>query len=1083
MTMRNDHRPDVEREMELLKDFQRNTVDYVHERLWDPAGTGRFLVADEVGLGKTLVARGLVAKAIDRLWDETPGSRIDIVYICSNAQIAEQNLRRLTVAEYETVRADRLSMLPMVVAKLRDSRVNILSLTPGTSMSVSDGTGKAEERALLHHLLAVGLGSPAVLRQRGWNRFFRGWVQERNYPRRLDDPRFQDIDREFARRFVDQLRVEPFEPGLSPAGRQLGPTTVLEAATRIARSVAHSTLPDDCGVPPRWRDVWLRIVGRMRHLVATAAVDLLDPDLVILDEFQRFRQYLRDDVPDDHRDHDAIELARTIFDHRREHHATRVLLLSATPFVMYSAPGATRGQSHVDDFLLTTTFLSDRRAAEGIARRQQVVREAAMGQGDLDEAARAAREVERDLRRVMCRTERLAQSEERDGMLAPQPTPPMLPTAKEIATLAAATRLGSIVGSQHGIFEYWRSSPYLVSMLEHYQLKDRIRAHAQEPGAEFVRTVGSEGLQLPWSRINDYQQVDLGNPKLRELWERLQRRHAHEVPWIPASMPYYSHGGAFARAAEAGLTKQLVFSSWAVVPRAISMMLSYQAEQSFTTGLTYTRDRSPVHLPWARTGDRLDSTSLFALLYPSTSLASLGDPVAIASELGRYPAPADDVRAVVRERLAGAMAHLPAGPADGATDQHWYWAVPLALDRMEDDDAFTAFLTAEEDRASRTRGEEVYRDHVHDAAGITAASLADLGRRPDDLIEVLCGLALAGPGVSALRAIGRVAPETPLTDCGLRAHAQQVASGFRSLVNTPSLHELIGARNPDAEAYWRAVLATCVDGNLQAVLDEYVHVLIESQGLQSVGETERADSLVSHLQGVLSQRPGTPRVDLYRGNGRVVEPSTEAMRTHFAARFGRESSSDDAVRTEAGIRDAFNSPFWPFVLASTSVGQEGLDFHTYCHAVVHWNLPSNPVDLEQREGRVHRYKGHAVRKNVAARFNRAALAAGESDPWRAAFAAARHDAAAAGWDELTPYWVYPGEAKIERHVPTNPLSTETARLDSLLRMVTSYRLTIGQPRQHDLAQHIGDPKEFAWMALDLAPPDRHGPPRAQLRRP
>ena len=33
--------------------------------------------------------------------------------------------------------------------------------------------------------------------------------------------------------------------------------------------------------------------------------------------------------------------------------------------------------------------------------------------------------------------------------------------------------------------------------------------------------------------------------------------------------------------------------------------------------------------------------------------------------------------------------------------------------------------------------------------------------------------------------------------------------------------------------------------------------------------------------------------------------------------------------------------------------------------VYHWNLPGNPVDLEQREGRVHRFKGHAVRLNVA----------------------------------------------------------------------------------------------------------------------
>ena len=31
------------------------------------------------------------------------------------------------------------------------------------------------------------------------------------------------------------------------------------------------------------------------------------------------------------------------------------------------------------------------------------------------------------------------------------------------------------------------------------------------------------------------------------------------------------------------------------------------------------------------------------------------------------------------------------------------------------------------------------------------------------------------------------------------------------------------------------------------------------------------------------------------------------------------------------IRAAFNSPFWPFVLATTSIGQEGIDFHWWCH--------------------------------------------------------------------------------------------------------------------------------------------------------
>jgi hypothetical protein len=49
------------------------------------------------------------------------------------------------------------------------------------------------------------------------------------------------------------------------------------------------------------------------------------------------------------------------------------------------------------------------------------------------------------------------------------------------------------------------------------------------------------------------------------------------------------------------------------------------------------------------------------------------------------------------------------------------------------------------------------------------------------------------------------------------------------------------------------------------------------------------------------------------------------------------------------------------------VGQEGLDFHPYCYRVYHWNLPSNPVDLEQREGWVHCFKDPAIRLNLAHR--------------------------------------------------------------------------------------------------------------------
>jgi hypothetical protein len=54
--------------------------------------------------------------------------------------------------------------------------------------------------------------------------------------------------------------------------------------------------------------------------------------------------------------------------------------------------------------------------------------------------------------------------------------------------------------------------------------------------------------------------------------------------------------------------------------------------------------------------------------------------------------------------------------------------------------------------------------------------------------------------------------------------------------------------------------------------------------------------------------------------------------------------------------------FRPYILRSAmyATGRRAgkiLDFHTYCHSVVDWKLPS-AVDLEQREGRVH----HTIRR-------------------------------------------------------------------------------------------------------------------------
>src|SRR4051794_26522935 len=102
-----------------LKDFQRRTVAVVCRRMLDE-GARRFLVADEVGLGKTLVARGIVARVVERLRADGV-HRVDIVYVCSNQEIARQNLGRLQLAGREDLALpSRITLLPLHLSKFAE---------------------------------------------------------------------------------------------------------------------------------------------------------------------------------------------------------------------------------------------------------------------------------------------------------------------------------------------------------------------------------------------------------------------------------------------------------------------------------------------------------------------------------------------------------------------------------------------------------------------------------------------------------------------------------------------------------------------------------------------------------------------------------------------------------------------------------------------------------------------------------------------------------------------------------------------------------------------------------------------------
>ena len=347
--------------------------------------------------------------------------------------------------------------------------------------------------------------------------------------------------------------------------------------------------------------------------------------------------------------------------------------------------------------------------------------------------------------------------------------------------------------------------------------------------------------------------------------------------------------------------------------------------------------------------------------------------------------------------------------------------------------------------------EDAWVDHV-EALRSAVRKKQIGGTVPGHALGLLVDLALGSPAICALRALRRVSPTLAWDDPTLLSAATHIAWGFRTLYNHHDTVALL--RRDSGDRYWHSAITYAARNNLQSVLDEYTHCLVESEGLIDRDPHDRVTELANAISRVLSLHPSHIEVDDPRVLYGRLRIKKFTMRGRFAMRLADYRDEEGASGRLSGVREAFNSPFQPFVLATTSIGQEGLDFHPYCHRVYHWNLPGNPVDLEQREGRIHRYKGHAIRLNVAHKHSTAVRGCGmaPADPWFTMFAEAR--SRSPNTSGLVPYWIYDGPIKVERRVPLLPYSREITRLKWLKRSVAVYRLAFGQPRQDDLLAYL-----------------------------
>ena len=993
--------------MSAPKPFQEAAVDAALVAFADRAGRRRFLVADEVGLGKTVVA-----KEVARRMSEGGKRPLVIYYIANGHSVSHQNKARIVgfLDDLERKAAvatpDRLSLI--AVSKRPDKQVLIYALTPATSFPGANARltgGRKEERAFLKVLLDRAYPAfardldPSILRLGvgdSWD-----WLVE-------------DAEKKLAvapphliRRFREALAVEFGEPGRKG----------LEQALR--------------GDPQRKIKLLkpTAFVGHLRRALALATLRHQPPDLVVLDEFQRYRQLLEEK--------DADPLLKALLEPQGSISRPAILLLSATPYRLLStrweeAQGALAHAELLEliEFLAggdvrerAKTLFSDFGAKlREIAMRGEVP--TCSLSSEIAEAARLRDALRSLLTPVISRTERdsVASGDPLSGtqFLAADPITEDFQIYRHLANSFPEDM-------RYEALPYWSSVPLPAQSLgPRYAAWKRADIKAA-PKITKMTLERRNKLDAPanWPDAKLRALSAVAPPKLLSL------------PWVPPSLPWWPLGGGWKNIAAE--PKLLMFSRFRVTPPSVAALLSFGVEASCLP-----RQRGGYEKAYRRRRFKLAAVPgpVMAAFHPSPWLIRHTDPLAKAGESVGV------IRKQVEKQLLAALPKgiIKKGAAKDRRRHRSIGRILAAIERMANlsEQSAAAWSSAVgEDRAARSA---ILK--WRQTPAIEHLSLAEL----NDLVDY----AIGAPGVVLGRALRRHDPT--ILDPSRYAELVQLSwQGFRAYLDNPVILASLPGKNAVVQ-----VMGAAIDGGLESVLDE--HFWLRAQNLPN-----GTAGLAKDLHSSLGLRAGSFS---FRSIGGV--PHKIPIRCHVAVPFG-DAETEPAIKVRGAlgpsaparpdeIRQSFNTPFWPHVLTTTSVGQEGLDFHPWCSHVVHWDLSSNPLDLEQREGRVQRYAGLAVRRRLSSLLHDEVFKGApelSGSPWHQLQNKAEKLVDASG---LRPWWVFEN-AEICRHVFERPFGRDMKRFAQLREQRMIYRLALGQPNQEDFIEVLSRGGEAAQQAL------------------
>ena len=982
-----------------LKDFQKATVEHI-VNIFKSKKQRRVLLSDEVGLGKTIVSKGVI-QAVGELSDEYgiwDDNTYRVVYICSNANIVKQNTENLGIEEVMNIDESRLSMQHFIVAKKVKSKKSkpriLIPLTPGTSFNLQTSAGNMNERALMF----------AILSHLDDFKDHKTALKNRLNIYGANGDNWTDI-------------IDKYEKDIKE-----------NVCTGYRENISKEVVNDDCYQEAK--DLLLKAIALNDYNTTNKAITLfriifckismkeLNPDLVIMDEFQRFSSLL-----DLEGNSEEAMLTRTFFG---KEDGPFILLVSATPYKPFTTLeelNENKIDEQYQDFNKLADFLFDGR--EDIVF-QQVWHDYSkelchISSDNLDILIAKKNIAEDTMYEAMSRTERYRNSSQDDTYLK-------ISTGDIASYCQMQEVLGECNKMSEGRFgvktlpmEYAKSSPYLLSFMDKYKLKEKLaKAYTEHPW----KIKQKQQYLIKKKNINTYERIPSCNAKLDKLSNILfgekGEKHGEQLFWIPASHPYYKVPASNVFAKNQDFSKVLVFSAWEMVPRMIACMISYAIEQKSishafpSATYTNTKENSEKDALDKQEGEkagtgRLRRESLELVTCCSDFLKDAYNPKAyLGNDL-------KEIKAGIKENFKNT----------------------------------SRFTLVEQPTTAK---------FLLEAIKLLDSNTEEKILISEDGLDTLVNMAIGSPGICFYRLLGNkdLAQEAATKFCNNIFNRRYNAAVIDILYNKKSV-----------QTYFKQVIDYCVMGNLQAVLDEFAYMIDERSNGERNVEMIQKRMIESFIDRNYQE------IDTTESFGKEKKKKWR-IRTHYAMPYGNIRMTDQATNRANDVRLAFNSPFRPFVLASTSVGQEGLDFHWYCRKIMHWNISSNPQDMEQREGRIDRYKSLFVRRNVA-KFHP------ETYTWNEMFDLARTEAKDKGFCELVPYWSIPQDMLksiaetdreyIESIVPLYPLSMDYDRYRHMKSVLRLYRLTIGQPRQEELLESFKDmpAEDIDKLLFNLSP--------------